>query len=131
MKRFYVVPKSLLSERMPGKDAPYHDLFISAGGHHHIELDGRYVLVCCEDFKNAHDEQLWHAHPEVARLHNPATAPNARLSELLLPHNKHKQFCQCHLDALKCIGLGPRHTVQNVSDIAVKIHPLVRLSESY
>jgi hypothetical protein len=116
---------------MPGKDAPYHDLFISAGGHHHVELDGTYVLVCCDDFKNAVDEQLWHAHPEVARLHNPDTAPKVKLIELMLTHNAHKQFRQCHMDALACIGCKWDHTVQHVSDIARKIHPLVRLSDAY
>jgi hypothetical protein len=131
MRRFYVVPKALLTETIPGKNAPYHDLFISAGGHHHIELDGVHVLACCDDFKNVLDEQLWHAHPQVARLHNPATAPNAQMHELLLPKNAHKQFCQCHMDALKCIGVTEHCNVRRVSELASKIHPLVKLSDEY
>lgn len=130
MRRFYVVPKSVLYDPVPGRsDVRHHDLFMSAGGAHWIDLDGTHVLLCCGDFKRYGDEQAWHAHPEVARLHHPSS--DRPMSELHFPENAHKKFGHKHARALAKIGVFPRHTVKEVSAIASKIHPLVSLGEEY
>lgn len=131
MKRFYVVPKSVLHEQVEGRDIRHHDLFISAGGAHWIELDETHVLLCCDDFDNAHDEKAWHDHPEVARLHHPVHAAEYKVGDLLHPKHGHKKFKHKHLAALKSIGVTEEHTVHEVSAIASKIHPLVKLDEPY
>lgn len=129
MRRFYVVKKSVLYEHIEGRGVPYHDLFVSAGGAHYIDLDGVHILLCCEEFRRADDETTWHAHPEVARVHHADhTGP---LKTLLHVDNSHKQFSDKHVEALKSIGVTGDHTVQDLSDIASKIHPLVCLRDKY
>jgi|SRR5579863_1701904 len=130
MQRFYIAPRSLLYERVHG-DKRYHDLFTSAGGAHWIDLDDGYVLLCCDEFDDPADEDYWHAHPEVARLHDHVASPHAPLADLLLKSHAHKQFGEHHLKALKSIGVHESHTVRDVSEIAGKLHPLVRLRNAY
>lgn len=129
MRRFYVVPKSLLYETVPGRDHKYHDLFVSAGGAHFVDLDGTHVLLCCEEFGRADHEETWHSHPEVARFHHAESDEPMR--KLLHPDNAHKKFQMKHHVALEKIGVKAHHTVKHVSDIASKLHPLVSLRDKY
>ena len=136
MRRFYVVPKSLFYEQLPGGDGgphPYHDLFISCGGSHFINLgDSDMILLCCSAFGSEKDEDIWHAHPEVARLHHPVREAATPLVHLLTkPEHAHKQFRPKHLDALAKIGVTPNHTVWDVHEITTKINRSVRLREEY
>jgi hypothetical protein len=130
MRRFYVVPKKLLYEEIPGRDHKYHDLFMSVnGGAHFIELDDVHILLCCEEFGRADHEDLWHSHPDVARLHHGES--DEPMHRLLHPDNDHKKFEMKHQEALEKIGVQSHHTTRDVSDIASKIHPLVSLRDKY
>ena len=129
MRRYYVVPKSVIYDPVDGMDCNHHDLFVSTGGAHYVDLDGTHILLCCGEFKRPDHEAAWHRHPEVARLHHGAS--KAALSELLHPANAHKQFADRHLTALARIGVKEQHTVKDVSDIASKLHPLMSLGENY
>jgi hypothetical protein len=102
---------------------------MSAGGAHWIDLDGVHVLLCCDEFKRHGDEQAWHAHPDVARLHH--SSSDKPMSELHSAENAHKKFGEKHAKALAKVGILPHHTVKDVSDIASKLHPLVSLGEEY
>lgn len=77
-------------------------------------------------------EDVWHSHPEVARLQHPSFEGTIPLQDL---HQKkehaHKRFKKAHLDALGAIGIQGNHTVLDVHRIASKIDPQCKLGVFY
>lgn len=140
MRRFYVVPKTILHEPViegpreaNGEPIPHHHLFMCCGGFHYIDLgDSGMILLSCDDFKDDTFEALWHAHPNVARLHHPVNHATTKLGALLTDKaHAHKKVKAHHLDALKHIGVTQDMTVWGVHKIASALHPQVKLDEEY
>ena len=77
-------------------------------------------------------QQIWHGHPEVARLHHPTLSADEPISHLhTLPRWAHKQFKPHHYDALRhMLKIEDHHTVWDVHQRAKQIHPLVILDEN-
>ncbi len=140
MRRFYVVPKTILHDpchagprEATGEPIPHHHLFMCCGGFHYIDLgDSGMILLSCDDFKDETSEALWHAHPEVARLHHPVHHRTTPLHALHTDKaHAHKKVKKHHIDALKHIGVTPQDTVWDVHVKASALHPQVRLDSEY
>ena len=130
MKRFYVLPVTVVHENIPGTSLPMHNLFHPRGCTW-LDLSDGMILLCSDDFATEWHEDAWHAHPEVARLQHPTAEPKVTIGDLLKDDYADKQFKQKHVDALAAIGVTKSDTVWDVHRKAKAIHPAIHLSKPY
>lgn len=113
---------------------PRHNLFHPSVGSACIHLDdaGEWFLVST-DFANEAAQELWHSHPEVARLCHPTQQGNIPIAQLhQKPQYAHKQFTVQHWNLLVAkFGLDQTHTVWDLHDKATTLDPLCKLSNVY
>lgn len=137
MRRFYVVPKAVWEEPIDfggGMMLPRYNLFALRSGSSGIHLDEKSAwLLLSTDFDVDWQEEMWHAHPEVARIAHPTREGDVKLIDLHRnPKHAHKQFKQHHWDLLVAkFGLDQTHTVWDLHDRARAIDPDCRLSNVY
>jgi hypothetical protein len=130
MKRYYICPKSVLEEEsmLLGQMQSRHILF---AGTQWIELSDGHILLC-SDFRSEDAEELWHAHPEVARLAHPENEKHVPIGHLhAKPEHAHKKFKPHHLEKLKILGITEHHTVLDMHDLLKDKYPGMKLSSRY
>jgi hypothetical protein len=128
MRRFYICPRTVIDDKVPGRGFPHHRLFHEVLGAHWIDLPGGHILMST-DFNTEACEETWHQNSQVAHLPHPTREGNVSLFDHM--QNPEKRFTQAHMDALASIGVSPAHTVWDIHKIASKISPLVKLSSTY
>lgn len=133
VKMAHTAPTKLIKEGALQKDIPLnnYELFDVKWGTHYIDLDSEYILLAGDVEHSALYEEIWHSHPEVARLPHPIYEGNVPVKDLLTPQHSIKQYTQLHHNALlnhKELGATPDDTVLTLSNKAKKLHPLVKLS---
>lgn len=124
MKRYYIAPQSVWLDHV--------DHF---AGSSCIELGDNHLLICT-DFSSEYSEDIWHSHPQVARLTHPQLEAIVPLADLFLQsHHAHKQFAQHHFDKLNAVlaisGLQPLDATHTLWDFHERIkgnHPGLKLN---
>jgi hypothetical protein len=136
MRVYYICPRRVWEEPIDfgGMTLPRYNLFHHGVGSSCIHLDdaGDWLLVST-DFSSEAAQEIWHSHPEVARLPHPTQQSNVLISRLSVdPQHARKQFKSTHWDLLVAkFGLNPTHTVWDLHDKATSMDPLCRLSNVY
>lgn len=135
MLRFYVVPRRVWEEPIDfGIMLPRYNIFHPGIGSHGIHLDdqGEWLLLST-DFASERLEDLWHSHPEVARLPHPTQEGDVKLAHLhVKPQHARKQFKAHHWEKLAGkFGLDETHTVWDLHDRASAMDRDCRLSNTY
>lgn len=137
MRVFYVCPRTVWEEKIDfggGMMLPRYNLFHPGVGSSCIHLDdnGDWLLVST-DFANESAQELWHSHPDVARLPHPTREGSVPIYTLCEdPKYTHKQFADEHWTLLSTkFDLDQTHTVWDLHDRACAIDPSCRLSNVY
>lgn len=109
------------------------DLFDPRYGSHGIILsDGVHILLSASFDYSETAMELWHNHPEVARLPHPMYEGNVTLAELSTTAHSAKKFKAHHMAALAndpAIKAVPTDTVITLAKRAQAIHPLVKITD--
>lgn len=138
MRRFYVIPRTLLTGDMEvGYDYDAQQpvrvhtvrLFHPDQGGHAIDLPNGFLLMAVSFSHSERYEEMWHNHPDVAVLPHPTIDGHKKLVDHV-GSIQHK-FHQHHHDAIKgheTLGADDSDTIITLAAKAVKIHPLVKLT---